>query len=326
MNLGFDPNYFDALQDKLFIEGEQAPRRYLNFFVLLLLATLIATYGLLSASTATVIGAMIVAPLMGPIMGTTGAVILGQTPRALRALALVLAGVLCVVVFSYLLALVVPPPSISFQDNPELASRISPGLFALLTALGAGAAGAFIVSRQELADSMGGVAIAISLVPPLCVVGIALRQAEWNGAVGATLLFATNFLAILFAGGLTLVLVGLAKFAAQTEHSRVRRRGFVLIVVATLLITVPLAVTSYQNVRQAIAENDAQTELRVWLTGTSYRAVDVNVNGQEVYATIEGTGELQPIQTLADSLARALRYPVLVRLRIIPDLYATSAR
>lgn len=326
MRLGFDPNYFDTFQDKLFIEGEQAARRYMNFFVLLLLATVIATYGLLSASTATVIGAMIVAPLMAPIMGTTGAVVLGQTSRALRALALVVAGILCVVIFSYLLALVVPTPTISFEDNPELASRINPGLFALLTALGAGAAGAFIISRQELADSMGGVAIAISLVPPLCVVGIALRQAEWNAAVGATLLFTTNFLAILFAGGLTLVLLGLAKFATQAEHSRARRRGFALIVIATLLITVPLAITGYENIRQAIANNEARNELQQWLAGTRYHVVDVSVNGEVVNATVEGTGELQPVQTFADRMARVLRYPVLVRLRVIPEIFGESVR
>ena len=326
MKLGFDPNYFDTFQDKLFIEGQEAARRYLNFFVLLFLATLIATYGLLSASTATVIGAMIVAPLMGPIMGTTGAVILGQASRAFRALALVVAGVLCVIIFSYLLAWIVPTPTISFQDNPELASRINPGLFALLTALGAGAAGAFIVSRQELADSMGGVAIAISLVPPLCVVGIALREAEWNAAGGALLLFTTNFLAILFAGGLTLALVGMTKYATQANQTKARRRGFALVIVATLLITVPLALTGYQNVRQAIADDNAQNEVRLWLAGTHYRLVDVRVQGDQVEATVEGTGDLQPVHTLANRMATVLQTPVLVRLRVIPEMSGTSVK
>ena len=69
--LGFDPDYLPAFKDKLFIEGIQTARRLTNFFALLLFATVITTYGVLSASTATVIGAMIVAPLMGPIMATT---------------------------------------------------------------------------------------------------------------------------------------------------------------------------------------------------------------------------------------------------------------
>src|SRR5512141_1420817 len=98
--LGFDPEYLPVFEDKLFIEGAQARRRLLNFFTLLLFATVIATYGVLSDSTATVIGAMIVAPLMGPIMATTAAVVMGSTTRALRAAGLVLAGVVTVVASS----------------------------------------------------------------------------------------------------------------------------------------------------------------------------------------------------------------------------------
>lgn len=170
--LGFDPAYLATFEVKLFIEGPQTPRRLTNFFVLLLTATVIATYGVLSNSTATVIGAMIVAPLMGPIMATTAAVVMGSLPRAVRALLLTIVGIVTVILLAYLLSWVVPDVTISFTDNGEIASRINPGLYALATALGAGATGAFITSRAEIADSIGGVAIAISLVPPLCVVGI----------------------------------------------------------------------------------------------------------------------------------------------------------
>src|ERR1051326_1026689 len=166
--LGFDPAYLPTFEDKLFIEGPQTARRLTAFFTLLLLATVIATYGVLSDSTATVIGAMLVAPLMGPMMATTAAVVMNSFPRALRAFALTVAGVGSVVLLAYLLAWVVPDVTISFTSNGEITSRIHPGLYALLTALGAGAAGAFILSRAEIADALGGVAIAISLVAPLC--------------------------------------------------------------------------------------------------------------------------------------------------------------
>ena len=125
--LGFDPSYLPEFEDKLFIEGPQTARRLTNFFTLLLFATVIATYGVLSNSTATVIGAMIVAPLMGPIMATTAAVIMGSTPRALRAIALVVAGIVTVIVASFLLSWVVPDVTISFTSNGEITSRINPG-------------------------------------------------------------------------------------------------------------------------------------------------------------------------------------------------------
>jgi hypothetical protein len=121
--LGFDPAYLSAFEDKLFIEGPQKARRLTNLFALLLFATVIATYGVLSNATATVIGAMIVAPLMGPIMATTSAVVMGSLPRTLRACALTGAGIVSVIIFSYLLSWVVPDVTISFTSNGEIASR-----------------------------------------------------------------------------------------------------------------------------------------------------------------------------------------------------------
>jgi uncharacterized hydrophobic protein (TIGR00271 family) len=322
--LGFDPGYLPTFEDKLFIEGPQTRRRLVNFFVLLLSATVIATYGVLSDSTATVIGAMIVAPLMGPIMATTAAVVMGSLPRALRALALTGVGIISVILLAYLLSWVVPDVTISFTTNGEIASRINPGLYALATALGAGAAGAFIMSRAEIADSMGGVAIAISLVPPLCVVGISLRYGQLDAAVGALLLFMTNFLAILLAGGATFVAVGLGRLASAQEQTRLRRRGFIVFAVGVLLVTIPLAVTAYQRVVHATDNDNATTAVQRWLAGTSYRIVTVNVSDRLVTTSIEGSGDVKPLQQLANQLALVLHHPVQVYLTELPLQVAAS--
>jgi len=316
--LGFDPAYLSTFEDKLFIEGPQTARRLVTFFTLLLLATVIANYGVLSNSTATVIGAMIVAPLMGPMMATTSAVVMGSLPRALRAFALTVAGIVAVIVFSFLLSLIVPSFTISFTSNGEITSRINPGLYALLTALGAGAAGAFIISRAEIADALGGVAIAISLVPPLCVVGISLRAGQWSAALGSLLLFMTNFLAILFAGGVVLVIIGLGKSAASNEQLRFRRRGLILFVVCLVLVAIPLSLTAYQNITGIVNNNTATVTVQNWLQGTSYQVDTVSVNGRVVSVTVDGTGQLKPLQQLANQLARALGHPVLLNVRTVP--------
>jgi uncharacterized hydrophobic protein (TIGR00271 family) len=316
--LGFDPAYQSTFEDKTFIEGPQTARRLTNFFTLLLLATVIATYGVLSNSTATVIGAMIVAPLMGPIMAMTSAVVMGSLSRALRAFALTVAGILAVILLSYLLALIVPVFTISFTSNGEITSRINPGLYALLTALGAGAAGAFIVSRAEIADAFGGVAIAISLVPPLCVVGISLRAGQMGAAKGSLLLFMTNFLAILFAGGVVLVIVGLGRSAVTKEQLHFRRRGLILFVICLLLVAIPLSLTAYQNIIGIQENNTATVTVQNWLQGTSYQVDTVNVNDQAVSVTVDGTGQTKPIQQLANQLSKALRRPVLLYFRTVP--------
>jgi uncharacterized hydrophobic protein (TIGR00271 family) len=285
---------------------------------LLLLATVIATYGVLSNSTATVIGAMIVAPLMGPMMAITSAVVMGSLPRASRAFVLTVAGIIAVIIFSYLLSWVVPDFTISFTSNGEITSRINPGLYALLTALGAGAAGAFIISRAEIAEALGGVAIAISLVPPLCVIGISLRSDQMSAAWGSFLLFMTNFLAILLAGGIVLAIIGLGKSAVSQEQVRFRRRGLILFVVGLLLVTIPLSLTAYQNIMSATENSKATTEVQNWLQGTSYKVDTVSVNNGVVVVTVEGTGQLKPLQQLANQLARTLGQRVLVNLRTVP--------
>jgi len=316
--VSFDPNYLSEFEAKMFIEGPQTARRLTNFFVLLLLATVIATFGVLSASTATVIGAMIVAPLMGPIMATAAAVVMGSSRRALRSLGLVAAGVAAVILLSTLLTLIVPDVTISFTNNGEIASRITPGLYALLTALAAGAAGAYIMGRAEIADSMGGVAIAISLVPPLCVVGISLSQGEWGAAAGAMLLFLTNFLAILLAGGLVFVLAGLGRLAVTEAHARVRRRAFALIIVGTLLVAIPLTVTAYRAVKGQLDSHKATAVVQEWLAGTPDQVVAVNVNDRLVLVNVEGPVEPPSTQDLANQLADALDRAVVVNLRVIP--------
>jgi uncharacterized hydrophobic protein (TIGR00271 family) len=316
--LGFDPAYLPVFEDKLFIEGPHMARRLTNFFALLLFATIIATYGVLSDSTATVIGAMLVAPLMEPIMAMTAAAVMGSFPRVLRACTLTAAGIASVVMFSYLLSWVVPDVTISFTSNAEITSRISPGLYALLTALGAGAAGAFITSRAEIADALGGVAIAIALVPPLCVVGISLRQGQLHAASGASLLFLTNLLAILLAGGVVFMVVGLGKSVVLREQARFRRRTFLLVVVGMLLVAVPLSLTAYQRVVHARENQTATLEVEKWLEGTSYHLDMVNVNDRVVTVTVEGSGERKSLQRLANRLALTLDRPVLVTMRTLP--------
>ena len=318
--LGFNPDYLSVFEDKLFLEGTLTGRRLTNFFALLLFAIIIATYGILSDASATVIGAMLVAPLMTPVIGTAAAVVMGSERRALRSLALTAAGVASVIFIAFLLTWVVPDITISFTENEEISSRINPGLYALVTALGAGAAGAYISSRAELSDSIGGVAIAIALVPPLCVVGISLQECQWDAATGAFLLFLTNYMAALLAGASVLVVVGLDKQSLKPEQVRVRSRGFRMFVLGTLLVIVPLTWTAITGFKSLKDDSIATIEVQKWLEGTSYEVVSADVNGDTVNASVEGTGDLNSLQQLENQLSMALGHPVTLDLHLILTL------
>ena len=118
------------------------------------------------------------------------------------------AGVSGVIFVSWLLAFLNLTAVIDIETNSQISGRISPRLLDLFAALASGAAGAFAMSRKDVADSLPGVAISISLVPPLCVVGVTLSTGEVSAAMGA--LFVTNFFSILLTGGGVLALLGLA--------------------------------------------------------------------------------------------------------------------
>jgi len=325
LRLGFDPEYLPKFEENLFIEGPRTARRLTNFFALLLFATIIATYGVTSDSSTTVIGAMLVAPLMTPIIATTAAVVMGSTPRALRAFALTIAGAVLVICIAYLLTWVIPDATISFTENDEISSRTNPGLYALVTALGAGAAGAFITSRAEISDAIGGVAIAVALAPPLCVIGISLQQGQWDAASGAFLLFLTNYLATLLARGLVLMVVGLYKQGIMQGQAQFRRAGLLVFIVGILVISIPLAFTTYSGLMDLNDESNATLDVQTWLEDTTYVVESVEVNDNLVVATVDGSGELPDLQELANQLAGVLNGPVTVDLRIIRAIMSNSS-
>jgi uncharacterized hydrophobic protein (TIGR00271 family) len=155
----FTPEELPKFERKLFFAGARR-RSYLERFgVLLSLAVVIATMGVLNDSTATVIGAMIIAPLMTPIMATAAALVVGRKERAFQASLIVIAGVVGVIALSWLLGLgyLLVGGFLSFETNTQITSRTSPGLIDLVAALAAGAAGAFAMSRDDIADSLPGV-------------------------------------------------------------------------------------------------------------------------------------------------------------------------
>jgi len=181
-NNKFKPENLSAFEARLFFEGAKRRVDLERFTVLLFLSTIIASLGVIGDSVAIVIGAMIIAPLMRPIMATAAALIMGDLKRAGSSFLIVVASVTGVIAVAWLLTELSVVTVISIESNVQFYSRISPRLIDLYAALAAGAAGAFALSREDIADSLPGVAIAVSLVPPLCVVGIGLAEGEWAAA------------------------------------------------------------------------------------------------------------------------------------------------
>ena len=294
----FMPDDVPAFAAKLFFEGDKRRVQRERFAVLLILSTVIATYGVIGDSTATVIGAMIIAPLMTPIMATAAALVMGNMQRAGRSVVVVVSGVFAVIATSWFIGAFLNLAVISFDANSQIISRVSPNLTDLMVALASGAAGAFAMSRDDVADTLPGVAISIALVPPLAVVGLALSGGRWDDAQGALLLFMTNFFSILLAGGGTLALLGLSSATLQVLATKARRRTFRYIAFGTIIIAIPLAATSINVGLETMAEWNAYQTAEAWLAGSEYEVIGIHVDGKTVQVVIDGEGDLPPMAAL----------------------------
>jgi uncharacterized hydrophobic protein (TIGR00271 family) len=162
------------------------------FFIMVVISTIIASYGLLANSTAVIIGAMLVAPLMGPIFGVALALTVGDSKLLGRSLLSELAGMLLVIIIALIIGLV--PIRLGFGS--EIIARTQPTVYDLLIALASGIAGAYAMVDERLNATLPGVAMAVALLPPLATCGLSLAAMRWHWALGSLLLFLANFLSI----------------------------------------------------------------------------------------------------------------------------------
>ncbi len=218
------------------------------------LATIVACYGLLQNSTAVVIGAMIIAMLLGPISGIALALVGGDNALLRKALLAEVGGALIVLSVAFVIGKV-------HQDMPltnEILSRTTPNILDLMIALFGGAAGAYATVSPRLSVGLVGVAIATALVPPLSTCSICLARGETRLAFGGFLLFFANFVAIQFASSVVMFLHGYHKLSEQALGRRVLAERNAL----TLLLLVGLAVLLGYDFSQSLAKQSFETDVR----------------------------------------------------------------
>ena len=255
----------DELTDDLDLRSGDRSSKQSAFWTMLVLAGVIATAGILSDSTATVIGAMIIAPLSTPIM----AIALGVVKRErIRAGRFVVGGAVVVVLIGVVATLVVPG-SIDLTGNSQITGRTSPTLLDLTAAVATGFAGAVGLSRRDVAAVLPGVAISISLVPPLAVVGVCLGEGSPSLALGALLLFVSNLVALVLAGTILFAALGYAH-EADTAARRVGapRRSSLTLAALLVAVVVPLAVNTVAVLVLHRWTSDVQAAADRWVAGT----------------------------------------------------------
>jgi uncharacterized hydrophobic protein (TIGR00271 family) len=307
--------------DQLFPSGMPRRQFFTRFVSLMMLSTAIAVFGILGDSTAVVIGAMLVAPLMFPVLGVAAAVVMGWPRRIVSRALLVAAGSLLAVLLAAMISFLIP--GMATPLPAELMARTSPNLLDLGIALAAGAAGAYGQVRRHASDVLTGVAVAVALVPPLAVVGITLQLTEWQLALGATLLFLANVVGIVIAASATFLAAGFVPGRNPLKGHTQILRGVSWAAIATIIVVLPM-----QFGRGAVLpESDPTDEVTAVVEeyvaerGSATEVVDVEVVVDDGFTKVDvvvaSSIDTVAVDSLAEDLAEHLSSPVQLRLLLV---------
>ncbi len=232
------------------------------YIILIIVSTLIATTGLFQNSSAVIIGAMILAPLMSPIISLSMGVARGDSYFITNSLKTLGLGILIALIFSSIYAYFMP---LNFLTD-EMRSRLNPNILDLMVAIFSGIAGAYANAKSEIAKSLAGVAIAVALVPPLSITGIGLGWGDFYVSYGAFLLFLTNLVGITLSATITFLVLG---------YSPINRAKKGIIYTSTILamVTVPL-IFSFNKV---LAQNNITSKLNNFTVTENNKTITIDV-------------------------------------------------
>jgi len=323
----FSNQKVDYPEVRVRIEANALPSKM--YFIMNILSAIIASYGLVTNSAAVVIGAMLVAMMLGPITGIALAIIDHRMPLLRKSLFTVIIGVSLVVLVGFIVGWL-------HKDQPltaEILSRTQPTSMDLMIALAGGTAGAYAMVSPHLSVAVVGVAVATALVPPLAASGILLANGEMQLGLGALLLAATNILAIQFTNALVLWVLGFRRlvdddYKSNTYLTFLQRNAVTLLLLGGL--GAYLTINLQTNAKQQVFESSVKEAINNYfidqgnvLTNTQF---DTSEDNQVVRAIVRGetlpsSYDVRQIETLitndmAENFPEYL--PIKLQLRYLP--------
>ena len=301
----------------------------LRFYALVAASTAIATFGLVQDSTAVVIGAMLVAPLMTPIFGIALALIRGDAGLLGRAVRAEIVGVMLSVALALCFGFLIP----ELTATTEMLGRTKPNLLDLLVAVFAGFAGAYALVDEHISPALPGVAIATAIVPPLANTGLCIALGAYYGALGSFLLFFANFLSILLISGAVFISGGMAReFGSLKSKDIVRKFG--LATIGFLIIAALFSRGMYLMVKERRLKGSIDAVLIEELSqvsATELRKVVHQKHKGKLYvlAHVHASGDITPsrVKSMESALEEKLNSPVelFVRSTLSEDVSSTGS-
>ncbi len=278
-----------------------------TYLALMIISTLLATFGLFANSAAVIIGAMLVAPLMTPIVSISMGLLRADSKIIADSLFKIGIGIFLAILASSILAYLLP----NFEITSEMEARINPTLLDLGIAILSGVAAAFSKSFKEIAQNLAGVAIAVALVPPLAVAGVGLGYGNIAAFLGAFLLFFTNLVGIIIAAVITFQLLGFSSVVKS-------KKSVAFIFALLLIVSYPLYI-SYDQMIEKYKTAKILKEHR-FLVNNKYIIINnvaLNFNGEtrilNLDLIVRESLNRDDFQVLKDDIQRLLNTQIVVK-------------
>lgn len=300
-------------------EIQEGSQPEIRFYAMVTASALIACIGLIANSTAILIGAMLVAPLMTPIFGISLALVRGNATLLGRAMRAEILGVILTVAIASLFAFL----PLAWEVTPEMLARTKPTLLDLLVAVLAGFAGAYAMVDERLSPGLPGVAIATAIVPPLANTGLCIAGGAYSAAMGSFLLFIANFFSILLISSAIFAASGMMyKYKGAPVKEITRRFGVAAI--GFILVAGFLTYSLVGIVKSRYLTKSIKKVLSVELSklyGTSMKEMvhDIEEDELNVLVTVHTPEMISPLRVLAiqDALTREVNMPARLIIRNI---------
>lgn len=267
-------------REELIARAEDLAPATSTYMAFLILSVVIATTGLLLDSSATIIGAMVVAPLMGPAIASSVGAVIDDPDLTSRGVALQVGGLVIAIIVAAVLGFIIKesvliPPGVDIREIPQIAERTSPNFLSLFLAIGSGIAGAISVMRQG-GSALVGVAIAVALIPPAATAGLGIAWGYFGVFLTAGVLVLVNLLAINLSALLLFWFAGYRPFEAGAElraKATVWRRA-AIIIGALAVLSIVLALVTYASYETAQFQNQANATAANFLDQPEYATLD----------------------------------------------------
>ena len=305
-------------QSKVYGEIKENAKGDFDFFVLTIFSAIIITLGLIVDSSAVVIGGMLLAPLVWPVLALSLAIIKGRSGLLQSSVSTLFRSTVVILLISFVLGFISPDYALR---GSEFISRTSPTIFELFIALAAGFVGAFVITYPKIGAAIAGVVVAAALVPPITVMGLSVAHGNLEMAGGAFILYLSNLIAVTFSAS---ILFLISKFKGpSTETGQDKRKNNIR---WTLIFLIVMAIPLLLITSEAIKEKNQQNAIRQIIDAKFPMATitSVNIEDKDEVVIIDVTIQHSDILTenqvdnLADMLSQKMNKSVVPRITVVP--------